>query len=70
MLGKVSQSSVRGCMRVVAYQGRPAFAHRLHDTSGRSWSQRTFSPLHESHARGRLKSPASLADPGVAWAPS
>lgn len=49
----------------VVMHGRPAFAHRLHDTSGRSWSQRTFSPRHESHARGRLLSSCALAEPGV-----
>jgi hypothetical protein len=52
----------------VVMQGRPALAHRLHDTSGRSWSQRTFSPRHESHALGRLRSTGDLADPGVPWA--
>ena len=74
-----------GCGERGTHQGRLAFAQRRQDTSGRSWSQRTwlwsmpaqlhkqqdhltFRPRHESHARGRLKSPGDFPEPGVAWA--
>lgn len=51
----------------VVMHGRPALAHRLHDRSGRSWSQRTLSPRHESHALGRFRSAGDLTEPGVSW---
>lgn len=49
----------------VVMHGRPAFAHRLHGRSGRSWSHRTLSPRHESQALGRFRSAGDFADPGV-----
>jgi hypothetical protein len=53
------------CMeyRVVPGRNGPVYGQlgSLNSTHGR-----TFNPRHESHARGRLLSPADLAEPGVA----
>jgi hypothetical protein len=52
---------------VIGYHCLFAFAQRRHGWLRFSWSQRTFRPLQESQARGRLKSASDLPSPGVGW---